>query len=239
VRFAVLASGGGSNLQALLDHILSGELPAECVFVASNNSKAGALERARFAGIPAYHVSVHNEEVKRILEGSPLSVAFREDAVAERLIELIDQYRVDLLVLAGYMKKVPEAVLRRLLNRVINIHPALLPAFGGSGYYGEKVHAAVLRERHPVTGVTIHMVNEEYDEGQIVLQRSVPVPAGADLHALAERVLAKEHDSYWRVLKAFAQGKILPTTSTNPSRAVDIDPQWLSSVQALDGTHSP
>ena len=96
----------------------------------------------------------------------------------------------------------------------------------------------MLREGHPVTGVTIHMVNEEYDEGQIVLQRSVPVPAGADVHALAERVLAKEHDSYWRVLKAFAQGEILPTASTNPSRAVDIDPEWLKGIQALDGTRS-
>jgi phosphoribosylglycinamide formyltransferase-1 len=239
VRFAVLASGGGSNLQALLDHIRLGELPAECVFVASNNSKAYALERARAAGIPAYHVSRQSEEARRTHAVRGTVTALSEDAVAERLIDLIDQYRVDLLVLAGYMKKVPEKVLHHLLNRVINIHPALLPAFGGSGYYGEKVHEAVVREGHPVTGVTIHMVNEEYDEGQIVLQREVNLPAGADVPTVGKLVLAKEHDSYWRVLKAFSEGKIRPTESIHPSQAVRIDPEWLQSIQTLDKFNTP
>ncbi len=153
-------------------------------------------------------------------------------------MELLDKYPIDLLVLAGYMKKVPEAVLRRLPNRVINIHPALLPAFGGAGHYGDGVHAAVLRRGCQITGVTIHMVNEEYDEGQIVLQRPVAVPAGTDAQTLAKRVLAVEHDTYWRVLKAFAEGKIIPTESAHPSKAVRIDPEWLQGIRTLDGLSS-
>lgn len=192
--------------------------------MASNNSQAGALDRARQAGIPAYHVSVKTE-------GS-------EEGVSAKLLELIDQGSLDLLVLAGYMKKVPPPVLRRLQNRIVNIHPALLPAFGGPGLYGERVHEAVLRQGCETTGVTIHMVNEEYDEGQIVLQRSVPVPAGVSAEELGRLVLAQEHDSYWRVLKGFAQGKIRPTDSANPSNAVAIDPEWLKSIQALDSPTS-
>ena len=190
LRFAVLASGGGSNLQALLDRIRSGDLPAELVFTVSNNSQSKALERTRNAGSPAFHVSSKTE-------GS-------EEGVASKLLELIDSHPVDLLVLAGYMKKLPDALLQRLKNRVVNIHPALLPAFGGTGFYGERVHEAVVQSGCKFTGVTIHMVNEEYDEGQIILQRKVCVPVGADAKTVGELVLAKEHDSYWRVLKAFA-----------------------------------
>ena len=220
LRFAVLASGGGSNLQALLDHISSGELTAKLVFTVSNNSQAKALERTRRAGVPAYHVSVKTE-------GS-------EEAVSTKLLELIDLHSVDLLVLAGYMKKVPDAVLRRLHNRIINIHPALLPEFGGPGYYGSRVHEAVVREGRAFTGLTIHMVNGEYDSGQIILQRKVRLPPGADAGMVGSLVLSREHDSYWRVLKAFAEGCIIPTESDNPAKAVLIDPEWLQRMQALD-----
>jgi len=221
VRFAVLASGGGSNLQVILDRIHDGALPAECVFVASNNSHAGALERARVARIPAHHISSKTE-------GS-------EEAATAKLLALLEKNSCSLLVLAGYMKKVPVPVLQHLRNRVVNIHPGLLPAFGGVGHYGEKVHEAVEKRGCQFTGVTIHMVNEEYDEGQIVLQRTVPVPTGANAMAIGRLVLKKEHDSYWRVLKAFAEGDIVPTESTNPSQAVRINPEWLKSIRALDG----
>ena len=224
LRFAVLASGGGSNLQALLDRIHSGDLPAKLVFAVSNNSQAKALERVSRLGIPAYHVSAKTQ-------GS-------EEGVAAQLLELMDRHPVDLLVLAGYMKKVPEPVLRRLKNRVINIHPALLPAFGGSGFYGERVHEAVVKSGCATTGVTVHMVNEEYDKGQIVLQRELPVPPGADAKRVGDLVLALEHDSYWRVLKAFAEGDIVPTSSGDPAQAVQINPEWLKRVRALDGASS-
>ncbi len=220
VRFAVLASGGGSNLQALLEHIRSGDLPAQLTFVAGNNSRALALDRARQAGAPAYHVSERTE-------GS-------EDGVAAKLMELIERHPVDLLVLAGYMKKVPEALLRRLPNRVVNIHPALLPAFGGPGFYGHRVHEAVIRRGCQFTGITIHMVNEAYDAGQILWQRVVPVPGGVDADALARMVVAVEHASYWRVLRAFAAGDLVPTESSQPGEAVRIHPDWLRRMRALD-----
>ena len=221
LRFAVLASGGGSNLQAILDRINAGDLSAQLVFAASNNSKAYALERARQYGVPAYHVSAKTE-------GS-------ESAATAKLLEILEQHPVDLLVLAGYMKKVPDALLHRLKNRVINIHPALLPAFGGEGFYGERVHEAVVQRHSEFTGVTIHMVNEEYDEGQIILQRRLRVPEGVDAKTLATLVLAKEHDTYWRVLKAFGDGDIVPTKSDNPAEAVRINLEWLQRMRSLDG----
>ena len=198
----------------------SGDLPAQLVFTVSNNSQAKALERTRNAGALAFHVSSKTE-------GS-------EEGVASRLLELIDTHPIDLLVLAGYMKKVPDAVLHRLKNRVVNIHPALLPEFGGAGFYGERVHEAVVQNRCEFTGVTLHMVNEEYDEGQILLQRKVRLPAGADAKTVGELVLVKEHDSYWRVLKAFADGDITPTNSNNPAEAVRVKPEWLQRMKKLD-----
>lgn len=220
LRYAVLASGGGSNFQALLDRAAVGDISAQAVFVASNNSGSGALEKARAAGVPACHVSAKTEE--------------SGNGVAARLLTLLDEYKPDLLVLAGYMKKVPDAVLARMKNRVINIHPALLPEFGGAGLYGHHVHEAVVRAGKAFSGMTIHMVNEHYDEGQIVLQRRVEIPAGADAAEVGKRVLALEHDSYWRVLKAFADGDIVPTVSEDPARAVDISSRWLERMRALD-----
>ncbi len=224
LRFAVLASGGGSNFQALLDRIASGDLNARAVFLACNNSAAGALEKARAAGVPAFHVSAKTE-------GS-------EDGVAKRLVALLDEYDPGLLVLAGYMKKVPDAVLARMRNRVINIHPALLPEFGGAGMYGHHVHEAVVLAGIGRSGMTVHMVNEHYDEGQILAQRAVEV-FGADAPEVARRVLELEHDTYWRVLKGFGEGHIVPTDSRDPSRAVVISAEWAARMRELPGTVVP
>ncbi len=206
-RIGVFASGGGSNLQAILDRIRAGELPALVAFVVSNNSKSVALEKARAAGVPAYHVSA-------VSEGG-------EDKAAARMLTLCDEHRIDLLALAGYMKPVPAPVLTRLKNRVVNIHPALLPAFGGQGFYGHKVHEGVVARGCQYTGVTIHMVNEAYDEGQIILQRIVPVAPGSGPDEVGAEVLKREHAWYWRVLRGFAIGEIRPTQDANPGRAVD------------------
>ena len=221
LRFAALASGGGSNLQAILDKIQSGDLAAVPAFVASNNSQSQALERARRAGIPSFHVSAKTE-------GSEISAA-------ARIIRLLDEHAPDLLVLAGYMKKVQDALLNRMRNRVLNIHPALLPAFGGEGFYGHKVHEAVVRRGCQYTGMTVHVVNGEYDAGQILLQRVVVVPGGSDVDAVAARVLSKEHDSYWRVLRGFAEGDLVATESADPAAAVRVNPDWLRRMRALDG----
>lgn len=224
-RFAALASGGGSNFQALLDRIASGELKARAAFLACNNSGAGALEKAKGAGVPAFHVSAKTE-------GS-------EEGVARRLLALLDEHKPDLLVLAGYMKKVPDAVLERMRNRVVNIHPALLPEFGGAGMYGHHVHEAVVRAGKTRSGMTIHMVNENYDEGQILVQRAVDLRPGADAAEIAARVLKLEHDTYWRVVQGFAEGRIVPTDSRDPSRAVTLSSEWIAAMRGLPGTIVP
>lgn len=207
-RIAVFASGGGSNLQALIDRIRTGELPVAIAFVLSNNSKSGALEKARAFGAPAYHVSAASEG--------------GEGKAAARMLALLDGHKADLLVLAGYMKPVPLEVLARMRNRVVNIHPALLPAFGGQGYYGHKVHEGVVTRGCQYTGLTIHMVNERYDEGQILLQRMVPVPPGSTADEVGALVLKQEHAWYWQVIRAFATGAIRPLPGDDPSRAADV-----------------
>lgn len=191
-----------------MDRIRSGDLPADLAFVLSNNSKSGALARARQFGSQAHHVS-------GFTEGG-------EDKAAARMASIVQESGIDLLVLAGYMKRVPEAVHALLRNRILNIHPALLPSFGGAGMYGHHVHEAVVARGCQFTGVTIHMVNEAYDEGQIILQRIVPVPPGSTAEAVAADVLESEHAHYWRVVRAFALGELRPTESAGPGRAVDM-----------------
>ena len=188
---AVLCSGGGSNLQALIDRTVSGDLPARIAWVVSNNGGSGALERARQAGIPAYHVSATTE-------GGP-------EGVERRLLDLIEQEKIQVLVLAGYMKPLPVSVIRALPGRVVNIHPALLPSFGGKGMYGSHVHAAVLARGVQWTGVTIHLVTENYDEGPVLRQRVVAVVHGDTPASLGERVLAVEHDTLWREVRSLLE----------------------------------
>ncbi|HXP90079.1 MAG TPA: phosphoribosylglycinamide formyltransferase [Fibrobacteria bacterium] len=188
---AVLCSGGGSNLQALMERIDRGDLEAKIAWVASNNGDSPALERARRAGIPAHHVSVRTE-------GGP-------EGVERRLLELVTAHDVQVLVLAGYMKVLPAAVIRALPGRVVNIHPALLPAFGGKGMYGVHVHEAVLESGAQWTGVTIHLVTENYDEGPVLRQRVAAVMPGDTPASLGSRVLALEHDTLWREVRSLLE----------------------------------
>ncbi|QQS03949.1 MAG: phosphoribosylglycinamide formyltransferase [Fibrobacterota bacterium] len=186
-KIAVLCSGGGSNLQALIDRLQSGDLKATIEWVVSNNGDAFALERARQAGIEAIHLSAKTK-------GSP-------QAADRRLLDLIRDRNISVLVLAGYMKMLPPGVLELLPGRVVNIHPALLPAFGGKGMYGHHVHEAVLARGVQWTGVTIHLVSEHYDEGPILRQRVVAVQPGDTPQTLGSRVLAIEHDTLWREVR--------------------------------------
>jgi phosphoribosylglycinamide formyltransferase-1 len=218
-RIGVLASGGGSNLQALLDRKASGDLPVEFAFVAGNNSKALAFDRARKTKVPHFHIS-------SLTEGS-------EALADQRLAELCCDSKIDLLVLAGYMKLIGPALLGAMPNRIVNIHPALLPAFGGPGYYGGRIHAAVIARGCAYTGVTIHMVNGNYDEGQILLQRVVRVLPGDSADDLGARVLVAEHDSYWRVISGFARGILQsqPVSDLGDSLAVEVQPEFVQEMK--------
>lgn len=191
-RIAVLASGGGSNLQAILDHhaALGASRHGDVVVVASNRPDAGALARAERAGIP--RVVLRSPHAP---EGADLGAA-------------LAAHRVDLVALAGYMRLVPADVTAAYLGRMLNVHPALLPEFGGSGMYGGRVHRAVLQTGATRSGPSVHFVDEVYDHGAVIAQWPVPVLAGDDEHSLAARVLRAEHLLYPRVLEAVAAGDV-------------------------------
>jgi len=194
LRCAVFASGGGSNFHALLDRKRAGDLHVDFVLFIGNNSGAPAFERAKKHAVPALHLA-------------PSHFA-SEEAYAENLLAVLLEHRVELIILAGYMKKLPLSVVKAYHHRIVNIHPGLLPAFGGKGMYGSHVHEAVIACGAKITGVTVHFVDEEYDHGPIILQRSVEVLDTDDPHTLAERVLKVEHASYWLAVEAIAQGRI-------------------------------
>jgi phosphoribosylglycinamide formyltransferase-1 len=192
-RICVFASGRGSNLQAIIDGVEEGRLNCEIVFVMSNNSSSGALEIARKKNIPAYHLS---EKV------------FHKNNFEESLIDLLEKHKPDLIVLAGYMKLVPISVIRRFENRIINIHPALLPKFGGKGMYGMNVHNAVFQAGEKVSGVTIHIVNENYDEGKIIYQEKIDISDCKNPEEIAKKVLKLEHKVYPEVIQKIIEGNI-------------------------------
>jgi formyltetrahydrofolate-dependent phosphoribosylglycinamide formyltransferase len=189
LKIAVLASGGGTNLQAILDAVAEGKLDVEVALVASNRETAGALERARAAGVRAEWIP-KGEDYDR------------------RLLALLEEVAPDLMVLAGYMKMISAETVQRFRHRMLNIHPALLPSFGGKGMYGIHVHEAVLEYGAKVTGVTVHLVDEEYDHGQVVAQVPVPVLERDTPESLQQRVLKVEHVLYPRVLQWFAQDRV-------------------------------
>jgi formyltetrahydrofolate-dependent phosphoribosylglycinamide formyltransferase len=194
MRVAVAVSGRGSNLEALL-RALTGRAPARVVLVLSNRSDAGALARARASAVPA-------EVLPDPADG------------ADWLARLA-HHRVDLLVLAGYLKLVPAAVIARYRHRIVNVHPALLPAFGGRGMYGHHVHEAVLASGARESGATVHLVDEEYDRGAILARGRVPVLPGDTADQLAARVLVVEHRLLPAVvLAAAAAGRPVPLPDT-------------------------
>lgn len=188
-RIAVLASGGGSNLQAIVDYLRSSQRTADVVLVASDRPDAGALDRARREGIDTAVL-----RSSRVPDGS--------DA-----LDVLRQHRVDCVALAGFLRLLPKEILAEYPSRVVNIHPALLPSFGGPGMYGDRVHRAVLMSGARVSGATVHYVDGEYDHGDILAQWPVPVLADDSVHSLAARVLRVEHVLYPRVVLAVASGR--------------------------------
>ena len=174
-RIAVLVSCGGTNLEALFNAQAAGDLPhGEIVLVLSSNPGAFALERAKRRGVPAFAVS------RKQLGQEPFEAA---------LMEALTQYRVDLVVLAGFLSILSENFVRRWPDRIVNVHPSLIPAFCGKGYYGLKVHEAALRRGVKVTGATVHLVNEIPDGGRILLQKAVEVQPGDTPETLQRRVM--------------------------------------------------
>lgn len=194
MNVAVLASGSGTNLQALLDSERAGTLGARVRLVISNRKTAGALDRARRHGCDALHLS-------------PAQFP-SEQAYAEKLQHELDLHRIDLVCLAGYLKKLPESLVTAYAGRIVNIHPAPLPRFGGPGQYGHHVHQAVLESGVSHSGPTVHFVDHEYDSGPIIAHVAVPVEDGDTPESLAARVLTEEHKLYPRVVAALAGGRI-------------------------------
>jgi len=197
MNLGFLASHNGSNMQAILDACKSGALSAVSSVIISNNSESGALIRAVKEGIPSFHLSGKTHPDPAALDR----------AILDELLK----HEVDVVVLAGYMKRLGPATLRQYRGMVLNIHPALLPKFGGKGMYGIHVHQAVIETGERESGVTIHVVDENYDTGLIVAQERVPVLPEDTPETLAARVLACEHRLFPETLQKIATGKIILT----------------------------
>jgi phosphoribosylglycinamide formyltransferase-1 len=196
LRVGVLASGGGTNLQAIIDGCAAGRVNAEVAVVISD-VQCAALERARRAGIPEHWLSRHDKA------RFPTREAF--DAT---VLERLQAHQVDLVCLAGYLRIMTPVLTEALAGRMMNIHPALLPAFGGPGMYGRHVHQAVLDYGCKVSGCTMHFVTLETDGGPIILQRAVAVEEDDTPETLAARILPHEHELYCQAVQLCAEGRL-------------------------------
>ncbi len=194
LELGFLASHGGTNMQAIIDACKEGRLRAEPRVVISNNSGSGALERAGREDIPAHHLSNRTHPDPGELD--------------KAILATLQQHQVELVCLAGYMKRLGPATLSAYRGRILNIHPALLPKFGGRGFYGDAVHKAVLAAGEMESGASVHLVDEEYDHGPILAQRRVGVRPDDTPDTLAARVLEQEHVLYAETLQQIATGQI-------------------------------
>lgn len=194
MNIAVFASHGGSDLQAIIDGCKDKRINANVSVVISNNGDSMALQRAKNEKIPSYHLSA-----KKFGD---------ENTLADEILKVLLKYNIDMIFLAGYMRMLHVSVLEKYNNRIFNIHPALLPKFGGKGMYGRNVHAAVIDAKETETGITIHRVNAEYDSGEIVAQTKVPVFENDTPEVLGERVLEREHEFLIEVISDIVNGRI-------------------------------
>lgn len=196
LKIAVLVSGGGTNLQAIIDKIAEGVITnTEIAVVISNNKNAYALERAKQAGIEVVCVSPKDYE--------------NREQFNQEFLKTLDSYQVDLVVLAGFLVVIPPAMIQKYENRIINIHPSLIPSFCGTGYYGLKVHEGALARGVKVTGATVHFVDEGTDTGPIILQKAVEVQNGDTPEILQRRVMEQaEWEILPRAIHLIANGKV-------------------------------
>jgi phosphoribosylglycinamide formyltransferase-1 len=195
LKIGFLSSHGGSNMQAIIDACKTSELNAIPSVLITNNSSSKALERAKQESIPFYHLS------------SKTHTQFEDLDLA--ISSVLKKHEVDLVLLVGYMKKLGTTTLREYKGRILNIHPSLLPKFGGKGMYGNLVHEAVLAARDTKTGITIHTVDGEYDNGKIVNQCEVPVYEEDTVESLSKRVLMREHEFLVETLIKISRGMIV------------------------------
>jgi phosphoribosylglycinamide formyltransferase-1 len=196
----VFASGNGTNFRSIIEHKRKGQIESDVELLITNNSTCGAAEIARAEGIEVVHIS---RKVFPDLSSLDYSNLF---------ISALKKYDIDLIVLAGYMKMLPEEVVKKYSNRIINIHPALLPNYGGKGMYGLNVHKAVIESGDKETGATVHFVNESYDEGKIIYQEKIPVNENDTPESLMEKVREAEHRIFPKVISQLEKEL---TTKTN------------------------
>jgi len=190
MKLGILASHEGTTMQAVLDAVAAGALAADVAVVISNNSDSGALRRARAAGVPAVRLS-------SVTHPDP-------EALDRAILEALTDAGVEVVLLAGYMKKLGARVLQAYRGRILNTHPALLPKFGGQGMYGNRVHEAVLAAGESETGVSVHLVDAEYDTGPVLAQCRVPMLPDDSVETLAARVQAKERELLVQTLAEIA-----------------------------------
>lgn len=190
-----LSSHSGSNVQAIIDAYKDSKICSTPKVVISNNSNAFVLERAKNEGLEAFHISSKSYTSELELDNA--------------LIEKFEESDVDLIILAGYMKKIGSKFVNHYQNRILNIHPALLPKYGGEGMYGMNVHKAVFENKEQLSGATIHLVDEDYDRGRIINQMSVELDKDDSPEIIAEKVLKIEHILYYSTIRQIELGNII------------------------------
>jgi formyltetrahydrofolate-dependent phosphoribosylglycinamide formyltransferase len=187
-KLVFFASGSGSNFQSVIDAIKNNEISASISGLITDNSGAGALDRAKKNSIPTAVISFS-----------------KNSHFSTNIKNKLEEWDPDLIVLAGYLKKIPDSIVESYNNRIINIHPSLLPKYGGKGFFGRNVHRAVIENGDTISGCTVHFVNKEYDRGSIIKQKQVPVFPDDTPESLGERVLAEEHQLLPDVIKQLIQ----------------------------------
>jgi phosphoribosylglycinamide formyltransferase-1 len=194
LRIGFFASHNGTNMQSIINAINIKQLDAIPAVLISNNSNSGAIERAKKENIPNYHVS---------------SLKYPNiNDLDNKILEILLKHQVEIIILAGYMKKLGINILKQFKNKILNIHPTLLPKYGGQGMYGLNVHNEVLKNKEKYTGITIHLVDEIYDHGKIINQMKIPVLENDTVETLSKRVLENEHNFYVETLRKIINKEI-------------------------------
>ncbi|MCX6166347.1 MAG: phosphoribosylglycinamide formyltransferase [Ignavibacteriae bacterium] len=195
MNICIFASGSGTNFKAIIEAKKSGIINSEVSLLVTNNSDCGAVAIAKENNIPVFHIS------RKVYPDAS------DEEYANLFLDKFEVYKIDFIVLAGYMKMLDVRIIRKFPNRIINIHPALLPKFGGKGMYGMNVHRAVIEAGEKESGVSIHFVNENYDEGKIIFQERVIVEPNDDAETLQKKVLRLEHKYYAEVISKIENGE--------------------------------
>jgi phosphoribosylglycinamide formyltransferase-1 len=196
LNICIFASGSGTNFKAILEAKKSGIIVSDINLLVTNNSDCGAVDIAKENNIPVFHIS---------RKAYP---DLSEEEYAGLFLRKLEEHKIDFIVLAGYMKMMSPVVIRKYPDRIINIHPALLPKFGGKGMYGMNVHRAVIEAGEKVSGVTIHFVNEKYDEGKIIFQKTVDITEDDNAESLQKKVLKLEHKYYSEVIRKIENSEL-------------------------------